>query len=337
MTALYIILYVVGLLLLLMVAGVQPRRAPLGRFELTRRGQKGDARAATMLQRENRLHDILSLQRTLGAVLLVIVTVLSILAFNWTLGIIISLIVALEFGVVARIPLFRQPAQRLYERLELSLLQFIERTPVLFAAIRSVTPAAQEKVLDSKEELRHLVAQSGDILSHDEKQTIVATLAFDSREVKEIMTPRGMIDSIGENELLGPLVLDDLHKTGHSRFPVVNGDIDHVVGMLHVQDLLSLDKKRSLTAEKTMEPRVYYIREDQTLQRALAAFLRTHHHLFVVVNEFRETVGLLSLEDVVEALLGRKIVDEFDAHDDLRAVASRNPRGNNHPETSEDV
>jgi len=131
--------------------------------------------------------------------------------------------------------------------------------------------------------------------------------------------------------------LDDLHKTGHSRLPVIKGDIDHVIGILHLNNLLSLDIKRSTTAEKAMEKKVFYIRQDQTLQHALAAFLRTKHHLFVVVNEFRETVGLLALEDVLEALLGRKIVDEFDEHDNLRQVALRNPRGNNHPDQREDV
>jgi CBS domain containing-hemolysin-like protein len=111
-----------------------------------------------------------------------------------------------------------------------------------------------------------------------------------------------------------------------------------VVGTLHIQDLLTIDaKRRSTSVEKAMEPRVFYIKEDQTLQHALAAFLRTHHHLFIVVNEFRETVGLLSLEDVIEALLGRKIIDEFDAHEDLRVVASRNPQSNNHPRNHTDV
>jgi CBS domain containing-hemolysin-like protein len=86
-----------------------------------------------------------------------------------------------------------------------------------------------------------------------------------------------------------------------------------------------------------MDPKVYYIHEDQTLEHALAAFLKTHHHLFVVVNEYRETVGILCLEDVIEALLGRKIVDEFDAHDDLRAVAAHNPRSNNSSSKSHDV
>ena len=82
-----------------------------------------------------------------------------------------------------------------------------------------------------------------------------------------------------------------------------------------------------------MEKKVYYIREDQTLDHALAAFLKTRHHLFVVVNGYRETAGIITLEDVIEALLGRKIVDEFDLHDDLRAVATREAKTNNNVET----
>jgi CBS domain containing-hemolysin-like protein len=55
------------------------------------------------------------------------------------------------------------------------------------------------------------------------------------------------------------------------------------------------------------------------------------------VNKYRETVGLLSLEDVMESLIGRPIIDEFDRHDDLRAVAARNPRGNNSSSSSHTV
>jgi CBS domain containing-hemolysin-like protein len=151
------------------------------------------------------------------------------------------------------------------------------------------------------------------------------------------MTPQSVIKYIDKKEFLGPLVLNDLHKHGHSRLPVINDDINHVVGILYLKDLLTLDVKKSATAEKIMEPKVYYIRADQTLGHALAAFLKTHHHLFIVVNEYRETVGLLTLEDVIEALIGRKIIDEFDAHDDLRAVALRNLNLNNRPDKREDV
>ena len=171
--------------------------------------------------------------------------------------------------------------------------------------------------------MQHLVAESDGVLTFNEKKLIVNSLSFNDQLVKTVMTARNDISSIDKSEFLGPLALNDLHKVGFSRLPVVDKDIDHVVGILNIKNMLTLDIKNSMTAEKAMDPKVYYIHESQTLQHALAAFLRTHHPLLVVVNESRETVGLLALEDVIEALIGRKIIDEFDSHDSLAAVASR--------------
>jgi len=332
-----ILLCLVVLALLVAVAGVRPVTSGMSGFELKRRKQNGDKHAGALLRRRDLFADIVSLQRVLEALFVVVFTSVSVITFGWLLGIIVAAIVALEYGALARVPLWRRHVQKLYERYEEYILRCVEKVPWLFALFRSVTTEKSDIRLDSRDELEHLVAESGTLLSSEEKKIILQSLHFENRRVGEIMTPRSMIDSINRSELLGPLVLDDLHKTGHSRFPVVDGDIDHVVGMLYIQDLLTLDKKRSLTAEKAMNSKVFYIREDHQLPQALAAFLRTRHHLFVAVNEYRETVGLVSLEDVLEALLGRKIVDEFDAHDDLRAVAERNPRGNNSPQTHEDV
>lgn len=333
-----ILLCLVILVLLVAVAAVRPIASGMSDFELKRRTQNGDKAAEAHLRRRDLFGDVLSLQRVCEALFVVVFTSVSVTTFGWLTGIIIAVIVALEYGALARIPLWQRPIQKLYAEYEEHILRFIEKTPWLFALFRSVTPQKSDRRrLDSRDELEQLVAESGTLLSNNEKKIIAQSLRFEDRKVSEVMTPRSMIDSINRSELLGPLVLDDLHKTGHSRFPVVNGDIDHVVGMLYIQDLLTLDKKRSFTAERAMNPKVFYIREDHQLSQALAAFLRTRHHLFVVVNEYRETVGLVSLEDVLEALLGRKIVDEFDTHEDLRAVAAHNSRDNNTPQKHEDV
>jgi CBS domain containing-hemolysin-like protein len=333
-----VVLCIAVFALLSVVAGVVPVHTSMSAFELNRRSNNGDARAREIARREKLLVDVVSLQRVASALLLVLLVALVIATFGWLLGSIIATLIALEYGAIARIGMLQRKSQRLYEKHESTMLQFIERYAGLFRLLRNVSPdTSAVSRLESREELQHLVESSGGLLSSDEKKLISHGLVFEALKVGEIMTPRGVIDSISKKELLGPLVLDDLHRAGHSRFPVIDGDIDHVVGMLHVQDLLTLDTKRSVTAEKAMEARVFYIREDQTLQHALAAFLRTHHHLFIVVNEFRETVGVVSLEDVIEKLLGRKIIDEFDMHDDLRVVAARNPRDNNNPKKREDV
>lgn len=333
-----VILCVLVFLMLVAVSAITPRRSAMSRFEIKRRVAEGDRGALEEERREHLLGDILSLQRVLSALLLVIFSALSVVTFGWLFGIIIAVVVALEYAAVARWRMFQTQAQQVYVAHELGILHFVEKFTPVIRLVRNVVPENVDTRVDSREELIHVIETSGHVISQDEKKLLEHGLKFEERLVSEIMTPRGVIDSISKKEMLGPLVLDDLHKTGHSRFPVTDGDIDHVVGVLHVKDLLTIDSKRkSTTVEKAMEPRVFYIREDQTLGHALAAFLRTHHHLFVVVNEFRETVGLLSLEDVVETLLGREIVDEFDLHDDLRAVARRNLRGNNHPEKHEDV
>lgn len=334
-----LILTIVLFILLVIVAAMRPIHSQLSLFELQRRADNEDVSAKRALERERLLADIISMQQVITSLLLIIFVLLSVTTFGWLFGILVGLFVALEYGAIARIKFIRKFAQFIYAKIDGTLIKFVKKAPVIFKLLRSVSAGdcQVEQKIDSREELQYLVSESGNILTDDEKKLIVHSLSFNSQTVESIMTPRSMIDSIKKSEFLGPLTLDELHKTGHSKLPVFAGDIDHIVGILNLKNLLALDIKRSTTAEKAMDPKVYYIRADQTLGHALAAFLRTKHHLFVVVNEFRETVGLLALEDVIEALIGHKITDEFDAYDDLRAVALRNPRDNNSPEKSQDV
>ncbi|HJP81353.1 MAG TPA: CBS domain-containing protein [Candidatus Saccharimonadales bacterium] len=330
MTTGMIIVCILIFFLLIATSSIAPTRTAVSLFELKRRTEAGDAKAASILERENALEDILSLLRVLQALLLVIFVTASVAAFGWLFGVIIAVLVALEYGRIARIAGLGTFVERYYEKVEPHILTFVTRHTWVGMLFRSVSIKQEESQLESREELDHLVSKATGILSADERRLISESLQFDTRTVESVMTPRAVIESIPVDEVLGPLVLSDLHKTGHSRFPVVNGDIDHVVGMLYIQNLLVVNAgSKSSTVKKSMEPRVFYIKNTQTLRHALAAFLRTRHHLFIVVNEFQETVGLITLEDVIESLLGKKIVDEFDAHEDLRVVAARNPHGNN--------
>lgn len=325
--------------LLVVVASMQPRPSVLSSFELERRAKRSSKEAKAAIRREKYLPDVISLQRIVTTLLLVIVVLLSVVTFGWLVGIIVAVVIALEYGVVASFGPLVRSSQKLYERIELSLINFVEKFNPVFVFLRSV-PASNVDTyhrFDSREELQRMVDQSGDILSEDERKLIVHSLAFREQRVDSVMTPKNIVQTINKDEFLGPLVLSELHDGGHSRLPVIEGDIDHVVGVLHLKDLLSLDIKRSTTAEKAMEPKVYYIRQDQTLEHALAAFLKTHHHLFVVINAQRETVGIVTLEDVIEALLGRRIMDEDDNHEDLRAIAAHKGETNNSPENHTDV
>lgn len=323
-----IIGYLAVLAALLIVLGIQPDVPSHSQFELQRRSKKGDKKADIYLRQQKFLCDIISLQRVLASLLLVILTVISVNLFHWIIGLMSSMIIALEIGAVARIRLWQKYSQQLYEKYELQILAIIERRQLLFSLIRSVSPMVNgSRVVESKDELLEIVAHSSRVFSANEKKLINSGLKFNDMKIEDVMTPRSMIEAVSADEFLGPLVLDDLHKKDHSRFPVIQGDIDHIVGMLRIQDLLTIDRtSKSYRAEKVMSRDIYYIDKDQTLSYALAAFLKTQHHLFIVINEIRETVGLLSLGDVMEELLGRKIDNEFDSDEELRKVIEHKNR-----------
>lgn len=337
MTIFLWVIFGIVTILLLLVAGIRPKQPTRSRFEAIRLAEKGDKAAKRDVVRYEAYDDIATLQRVISALLMVVIISLSITQLGWFVGIIVAVIIILEYPVIARLPVITGYGQKLYDRIEAHLLKFVGRFPRALVIFRANPTILDPPAITSKEELQHSVSNMTGGVSTDEKRLVVHGLSFGGRLVSEVMTPKSVVDIVSDTEVLGPLALDELHKTGHSRFPVVDGDIDHVVGILHIQDLLIATAKKTPIARDAMEQKVFYIREDQTLQHALNAFIRTHHHLFIVVNEYRETVGVISLEDVVEALLGREIVDEFDAHDDLRKVAERNPRGNNEPAVHTDV
>ena len=333
-----IIMTVVTFLGLVVVAGMHPAPHLVSQFELHRRSS-ASKEAKRQHRRETLLPDVYGALATKTALLLVAFIALSIGAFGWILGIIVALLGTLLYPTIANWGPLNRLSQKLYTHYEAPYLDIVEKLKPFFGVVRAVTIPRVEPYhrFDSREELQRLIDQSGDVLTADEKTLINSGLSFKDQKVESVMTPKSMIKSVKKSEFLGPLVLSEIHELGHSRLPVIAEDIDHVVGVLHLNDLLSLDVRQSVTAEKAMEPKVFYIRHDDSLQHALAAFIESRRHLFIVINELRETVGILTLEDVIESLIGRKIVDEDDNHEDLRAVALQNTGRNNLPKNHVDL
>ena len=146
-------------------------------------------------------------------------------------------------------------------------------------------------------------------------------LKFGNQLVRDHLVPRRVVKAVKTDDTIGPALLSELHDSGHSRFLVYNGKPDNLVGILYFKDIVG--KKEGGKVADAMQHGVLYLHEEQTLHEALQAVLKTHHHLFVVVNSFEEYVGIITLEDILEQVIGRPILDEFDQYDDMRAVASR--------------
>lgn len=163
-------------------------------------------------------------------------------------------------------------------------------------------------------------AQPDSRISHEELELLIHALTFGQKAVYECMVPRREVRSVSADESISPVVIRELHDSGHSRFPVFQEKDDHFVGTLYLRDLVNL--KASGKVKEVMERSVYYVHEEYPLEQVLHAFLKTKHHLFIVVNNFEEYVGIVTIEDILEQIIGYRIVDEFDAYDDIRAVAA---------------
>lgn len=163
--------------------------------------------------------------------------------------------------------------------------------------------------------------QSDNRVDQQTLEIVEHALQFGDKKVSDILTPRRVVKAVQVTETTGPVLMDDLHKSGHSRFPVYEGKQDNIVGILYLRSLI---KARSGgQVQKVMNKQVCYVHEDQPLTEALQAILKTHQQLFIVVNSFEEYVGIVTIEDIMEAIVGKQIVDEFDEYEDLRAVAAK--------------
>lgn len=156
-------------------------------------------------------------------------------------------------------------------------------------------------------------------ISNAEIDMAVHALTFGERLVNEIMVPRRAVKMVSATDSIGPVLMDELHESGYSRFPVYGDGRDNLVGTLLLRDVI--DARHGEKVGDVMRKEVYYVHEDQTLYQVLHAFIKTKHHLFIVVNNFEEFTGIVTIEDVLEQVIGHKIEDEFDKYDDMRAVA----------------
>lgn len=168
--------------------------------------------------------------------------------------------------------------------------------------------------------MARLSMRSGGIKAYQE-EAIERILTLQEKRVKEVMTPRTVIFSLSEHLTLDEVSLLD---TGweHSRFPVYDESKEDVVGVVLTKEVfmaLAAGKGR-LHLTQLMRP-VHFVAEAAPLNRVLMEFLQLRQHLFVVLDEYGGLSGLITLEDILEEILGREIMDESDQVADKRQLA----------------
>lgn len=164
----------------------------------------------------------------------------------------------------------------------------------------------------TEEEVRYLVSEGArtGVFVPAESRIVERIFRFADESVTDVMRPRPDIVALDINDRVGG-VRDTVLGTGFSRFPIYRGDLSNVVGILHAKDLL--DREDSTPLEALLREGLF-VPETTSLLAMLHTFQTTHSHMAIVLDEFGSTEGLVTLEDVLEEIVG-EIRDEYDVEE----------------------
>ena len=186
-------------------------------------------------------------------------------------------------------------------------------TANVFLRLLGVAPLSETDRAHSEEELRLILADSQEkgVLDRDERRLLERVLDFGDRSVRQVMVPSievaflNMQKSVEEN-------LNKARENKHTRYPLCDGSLDKVVGIIHVKDLFWKHRQmgQKFTLEAVKRP-VRFVPGSKYIKSLLTEFRQARSHLAVVVNEHGATIGIVTLEDILEELVG-EIQDEFD-------------------------
>jgi Mg2+/Co2+ transporter CorB len=181
-----------------------------------------------------------------------------------------------------------------------------------FLRIFGVVRSARGDQTLSTEELRTVVAEAGPMIPQRHRQMLLSILDLGSVTVNDIMIPRQEIAAIDIDENWEEL-LDQLRQTPHTRLPVYDTELDNLIGILHMkrvaQELArgTLTRERLIDIARNREP--YFVPEGTPLNVQLSNFQRNRRRLAFVVNEYGDIEGLVTLEDILEEIVGEFTTD----------------------------
>ncbi len=205
--------------------------------------------------------------------------------------------------------------------------------PVLFATkvlkpfiwfIESITsyfPKKTRKITEKEIKTLSRLSYLEGVIEKDEKEMINKVFMLNDLKAKDIMTPRTVITAIKSNKKLKEIE-DYIYTTSHSRIPIYEESLDRIIGICHRRDILTnlAQDKKEKKVNDLINSEVITISEEMKIDNLIPIFQKKRCHLAVVKDEFGGTAGIITLEDVLEQIIG-EVVDEFDKEVDLRKKA----------------
>jgi CBS domain containing-hemolysin-like protein len=338
-----VILLIVCFVVSALASATETALTSIGRLRVRFLAEQG-SKAAAILQRlradPNRFLSTVLFTNTLALIVASTATTLltDAMFVSWgvpgELHLAFALVVSFILSVVLLIAAEVTPktlAIRYAERVALAAAGPVDRLasvlgPVLWAVTivsRALTGgrAARAPYLTEQELLTLLhVSEEQGVIEEQEHQMIHGIIEIGDKTVREIMVPRTDIIGVEKKASLKEIV-KVFKEHRHTRLPVFDGDIDHVVGLMHTKDLLlyyTLSTNQEFDIEKILRP-IKFIPEQKKVDELLHEMRTEKVHMMIVLDEYGGTAGLVSLEDVIEEIVG-EIRDEYDSAEEEQLV-----------------
>lgn len=178
------------------------------------------------------------------------------------------------------------------------------------AAARRPAEDREEIVERAIESLAHSAGLGEPMIEEDEREMIQGVIGLEATEVREVMVPRVAIIALPSTA-----TLDDVRKVtsqhGHSRFPIYENDLDSIIGILYIKDIFIAAQTETSPDLARLARDAFVVPETKRVDALLEEFKRQKTHIAIVVDEFGGTAGLITLEDILEEIVG-EIEDEHD-------------------------
>jgi CBS domain containing-hemolysin-like protein len=180
----------------------------------------------------------------------------------------------------------------------------------------------------TKEELIESTLMSEDegVLDEKESDVIENILLLDKIKIHEILTPRTVVFGLDGNRTIKDIIDNEPAIFKFSRVPVYDGNIENITGMIMTKKIFKQALEDNSVSLKTIKKDIYRINENIPVSMALDLFIKKKEHMFLVLDTYDQTEGIVTLEDCVETILGVEIMDESDSHADMREVAKHKMR-----------
>jgi CBS domain containing-hemolysin-like protein len=175
----------------------------------------------------------------------------------------------------------------------------------------------------SREELLEstLLSENEGVLDEQESDIIENTLKLDEIKIRDILTPRSVVFALEGSRSVADVVRNEPNVFKYSRIPVYEGNFENVTGLVLTKKIFEQLLRDDSVPLKTIQKDIYRINEQVPVSWALDLFIEKKEHLFLVLDSYDQVEGIVTLEDCVETILGVEIVDESDAHVDMRELA----------------